>query len=149
MSDQQQPTVYQQVVDKVSQMSVQFKELSALLKSLNKEIAKSSSKKAAGKRVSKAASGDRPLSGFAKPTRLSSELCDFLKVGKDEMLARTDVTRRLNAYFKEHNLQNPDNKKEIKPDAAIKKLLNLKDGDVLTYFNLQRHMKHLFVSSSA
>lgn len=145
MSEQQSQSVYQQLVDKVTQMNTLFKEVNVLMKSLNKEIVKSSAKKATGKRAPKAA-GERPLSGFAKPTNLSSELCEFLKIDKGQMLARTDVTRRLNAYFKEHNLQNPANKKEIIPDAAIKKLLHLDESSgPLTYFNLQRHMKHLFV----
>lgn len=141
---EQQPSMYQQMVDKVSALNILSKELGVMMKAFSKELNKAGKK--SGKRAPKTPSTEpRPLSGFAKPTKLTDELCVFLKISKDSLLARTEVTRRLNAYFREHNLQNPANKKEILPDAAIKKLLNLKAEDTLTYFNLQRHMKHLFV----
>ena len=48
-------------------------------------------------------------------------------------MARTEVTQEVNKYIKAHNLQNPANKKEIKADSTLTKLLNLKKDD-LNYF---------------
>ena len=86
----------------------------------------------------------RAPSGFAKPTYLSSNLCKFLDLPKDTMLARTEVTRKVNAYIKAHGLQNPENKKEILPDTKLKKILTLEKGTPLTYFNLQKAIKLCF-----
>jgi len=83
----------------------------------------------------------RAPSGFAKPTGLSPELCTFLGVDADTQLARTDVTKQITTYVKEHELQNPENKKIILPDTNLGSLLNVPSDETLTYFNLQRYMK--------
>ena len=83
-------------------------------------------------------------SGFAKPTEISSELCTFLDVADDQLLARTEVTKRITTYIKENDLQNPENRREIFPDDKLRKLVNMEHDDKLTYFNLQRCIKHHF-----
>ena len=80
-------------------------------------------------------------SGFAKPGPVSTELRKFLGLAKDELIARTAVTKRINDYCKEHNLQNEADKRKIHPDAALKKLLKMGPKDELTFFNLQTYMK--------
>ena len=77
---------------------------------------------------------NRQPTGFAKPSLISEELCKFLNKPSGTKMARTDVTKEVNKYIKEHNLQNPANKKEIKADTTLTKLLNLKKGDDLNYF---------------
>ena len=59
-------------------------------------------------------------------------------------MARTEVTQEVNKYIKAHNLQNPANKKEIKADSTLSKLLNLKKTDDLNYFSLQKYLKDHF-----
>lgn len=84
-------------------------------------------------------------SGFAKPTGISSELELFLGVESGTMLARTDVTKRITTYIKEHDLQNPENRREIRPDAKLGTILTLpEDKSPVTYFNLQRCIKTHF-----
>ncbi len=80
-------------------------------------------------------------SGFQKPGKVSPELSKFLGLKKDELISRTAVTQRINAYCKEHNLQNPEDKRKILPDAALRKLLKMGKTDELTFFNLQKYMK--------
>ena len=48
----------------------------------------------------------RKPSGFAKPTEISEELCEFLKIPKGTKMARTAVTKLVTAYIAENNLQN-------------------------------------------
>jgi len=84
---------------------------------------------------------NKPPSGFAKPGPVSDELRKFLGIGKDELIARTAVTQHINKYCKAHNLQKESDKRHILPDAAMKKLLRLKAGDELTFFNLQKYIK--------
>jgi chromatin remodeling complex protein RSC6 len=97
-------------------------------------------KRAKGKRK-RQTDPDAPPSGFAKPGPVSDELRSFLNLGKDELIARTAVTQAINAYCKEHNLQNKDDKRKIIPDAPMRKLLKLNKGDELTFFNLQTYLK--------
>jgi len=87
---------------------------------------------------------NRTPSGFAKPALISNDLCKLLRKDNGSFMARTDVTKEVNKYIKEHNLQNPANKKEIKPDPTLCKLLNIKKDDNLTYFSLQKFLKDHF-----
>ena len=99
-------------------------------------------KKVVQKRLNKkprrASSG---LNGFSKPGPVSDELRKFLSLGKDELIARTDVTKRITTYCLEHKLQNENDKRIILPNKALTKLLNVPKGETLTYFNLQKYMK--------
>ena len=92
-------------------------------------------------RVRRVVDPNKPPSGFAKPGPVSDDLRKFLSLGKDDLIARTEVTKRINAYCKEHKLQKEEDKRTIHPDATLRKLLNLKKGDELTFFNLQKYMK--------
>ena len=80
-------------------------------------------------------------SGFAKPGPVSDELRKFLGLGKDELIARTAVTKRINAYCKEHDLQTKEDRRQIQPDKALRTLLKMSPKDELTFFNLQTYMK--------
>ena len=95
-----------------------------------------------------ASGGQRTLSGFAKPSLLSDELCEFMGVGTGASMARTEVTRKINEYIKKNNLQDAADKRHILPDANLKKILNLTCEDKLTYFNLQKYMKHHFTKET-
>lgn len=110
-------------------------ELRKVLKSYQKKAFKSKKRKS---------DPNRTPSGFAKPALISPELCKFLGKDKGSLMARTDVTKEVNKYIKAHNLQNPANKKEIKPDPTLCNLLNIKKDDNLTYFSLQKFLKDHF-----
>ena len=56
-------------------------------------------------------------------------------------MARTEVTKYLTKYIKEHNLQDEANRRKILPDNSLQKLLNVGTDDEVTYFNLQKYMK--------
>tara|TARA_B100001094_G_scaffold242238_1_gene238207 strand:+ start:144 stop:743 length:600 start_codon:yes stop_codon:yes gene_type:complete len=84
---------------------------------------------------------NKPPSGFAKPGNVSDELRKFLSLSKDELIARTEVTKRITAYCKEKDLQKAEDKRTIHPDDSLRKLLRMKKGDELTFFNLQKYMK--------
>ena len=92
---------------------------------------------------------NRAPSGFVKPTLISNELAAFLGKPEGSVLARTEVTREVNAYIRNQKLQDKDNGRKINPDAKLLKLLKLKKGEELTYFNLQKYMAAHFAKSSA
>ena len=107
---------------------------------------KDANKKNKRRRAKVEGGAKRAPSGFAKPAQISDTLSKFLNVPKGEAIARTEVTKRITAYIKEHNLQDPANKRHIKPDAKLGKLLGIapNSSDELTYFNLQKYMKPHF-----
>jgi len=91
---------------------------------------------------------NRAPSGFVKPTLISNELAAFLGKPEGSVLARTEVTREVNAYIRNQKLQDKDNGRKINPDAKLLKLLKLKKGEELTYFNLQKYMAAHFAKSA-
>ncbi len=58
--------------------------------------------------------------GFSAPVQLSNELTAFF--GGESSMPRTEVTKRIWVYIKEHNLQNPSDKREILCDAELQKI---------------------------
>ena len=120
-----------------------IKSLSTKLNALEKRVArdrKVMNKKIKG-RVKRVVDPNKPPSGFAKPGPVSTELAKFLDLGKDELIARTEVTKRITKYCQARNLQKAEDKRTIHADKGLKDLLRLKKGDELTFFNLQKYMK--------
>ena len=91
--------------------------------------------------------GNRAPSGFVKAARISDELAKFLGKTVGTEMARTDVSKEINAYIRANNLQRPDNGRFIVPDAKLTTLLKLGKDDELSYFNLQRYMKPHFIKA--
>lgn len=88
--------------------------------------------------------GVRSPSGFVKPCLISNELAAFLGKDNGVEMARTEVTREINTYIRNNNLQDKANGRKINADDKLATLLNLKKDDELTYFNLQRFMSPHF-----
>ena len=91
--------------------------------------------------------GIRKPSGFVKPTRISDELATFLGKDVGSEMARTEVTREINAYIRANKLQDENNGRTINPDIKLASLLKIQKPDILTYFNLQRYMSPHFAKS--
>ena len=69
--------------------------------------------------------GNRAPSGFVKPTLISNELADFLGKPKGTEMARTEVTREINSYIRNHKLQDKDNGRKIIALHVIKHCLKV------------------------
>ena len=89
--------------------------------------------------------GNRNPSGFAKPSKVTTELCEFMNKKEGTEIARTEVTRALCSYIKEHKLENTENSKIIAPDDKLKTLLGIEEGQELTYFTIQKFMNKHFI----
>lgn len=122
---------------------------------------KDASKKSKKKRQQRDDSVPRKPSGFASPVVVSDQLYSFLEtfgVKKGEPIARTDVTRFITSYIKDHNLQNPEHRREIVPDATLKQIfgepMERKDPNdessplVYTYLKLQKYLSAHFPKRS-
>jgi len=131
--------------EKINQLSSLVSALKTEFKALEKSVAKElkAAEKASQKR--KRASGNRAPSGFVKPTLISDELALFLGKDKGSKLARTAVSKEINNYIRANNLQDAANGRKINADSKLSKLLKLAKTDELTYFNLQKFMKHHFI----
>lgn len=138
------------IITKLQTYITEFKEMITIVKALQKENAKLVKMTTKKSKKTPAAGGvARAPSGFAKPTLLSDQLCNFLDLPTGSSLARTDVTRIINNYIKENKLQNQEDKRQIIPDEKLKSILMYKEGDKLSYFNLQSSMKHQFIKAEA
>jgi chromatin remodeling complex protein RSC6 len=86
------------------------------------------------------------VSIFQIPTGISPALCAFMGRAVGSKESRSNVTKFITTYVKEKNLKD---KHDIKGDAALLKLLNLKAEDKLTYFNLQKYLNVHYLKSDA
>ncbi len=132
----------QVLIDKMSGLSTLNKEIQTVLKQVAKDYDKL--KKVVDKIQKKRENARKSPSGFAKPNKISDELCDFIGVPRGTEKSRTDITRYINTYVKEHNLNKPSNKRVILPDEKLKAILNVKDDEEVTFFILQRLISHHF-----
>ena len=130
---------------KTMQMAV-VSDLKKLHKTVQKHM-KDSNKKRRNKKLADPNRPKRAPSGFAKPTVISTELCNFLGKPEGTEMARTEVTKFLTQYISEHKLKDQKNRRKILPDKPLQKLLNANSTDEVTYFNLQKYMKVHFPKS--
>jgi len=140
-SDEKVDPTVESITNLISKFEL-FEKESKLAKVELRKVLKSYQKKTSKK--TRKHDPNRPPTGFAKPSLISEELCKFLNKPSGTKMARTEVTQEVNKYIKAHNLQNPANKKEIKADTTLTNLLNLKKGDDLNYFSLQKYLKDHF-----
>lgn len=140
---------YTEFMTKLQQVSSLLSALKSEFRLLEKKAVRElrTANKANAKRKRK--TGNRSPSGFVKPTLISVELATFLGKPAGSEMARTEVTREINEYIRSHSLQDKSNGRKINADTSLMSLLKLKEGDELTYFNLQRYMSPHFAKSGA
>jgi chromatin remodeling complex protein RSC6 len=123
----------QNVTGMQNQIRALEKAVKKQMKMLQKEAKKSKNK------------GNRKPSGFAVPSKISNELCEFMGKPTGTKVARTEVTKYIIDYIDKNGLKKSDNRKCINPDDKLSSLLNVSDKDELTYFNIQKYMNKHFV----
>lgn len=128
-------------------------EMKALTKDVNKlRVSKSASgKKQKQKRV---VDPDTPhkMGALEKPVPITEELSDFLGLTRGEMYSRQVITKSINKYVKDNDLQNPENRRYIllESEAGLKLKALLRDPDQpLTFFNIQRYLKPHYPKSES
>jgi len=86
-------------------------------KAAAKPAAKAVPKKAAAPAAKKPAVKRTPNAAFMKPLTPSAALAEVVGA---KPLPRTEVTKKVWEYIKKHNLQNPENKRNIDADDKLK-----------------------------
>jgi len=140
---------FETINDSLTLFKMQISSLQKVVKTVEKDVRKQL------KNIKKDVKKEKPKikrapSGFAKPTKVTKELCEFMNKPEGSEIARTEVTQALVSYIKENNLiGNNDNKKnKIIPDEKLKNLLGLQEDDLneLNYFSIQKYMNKHFQS---
>ena len=109
------------------------------IKQIDKLVKQDKKKKSQEPKVTK-----KKLSGFALPMPISDDLCRFMNKPTGSKVARTDVTKYLVKYVKDQKLEDANNHRIICPNEELSSLLSSKEGDEVTYFNLQTYINHHF-----
>jgi DNA topoisomerase-1 len=122
---------FELIIDSLSHFRIQVNTIQQQIRQLEKNVKKEMKglKKAASKSKNK---GNKKPSGFANPTKVTKELCEFMNKQEGTQIARTEVTRALISYIKANNLQNKENKKIILPDQKLQFLLGINKEEELT-----------------
>ena len=91
----------------------------------------------------------RANNAFLKLRPITDELASFMGLPAKSQRSQTDVTKFISTYVKEHKCFDPNFKRRIIPDAKLGKLLRVKDGQEVTYLNLQSFLKVHFIKTDA
>ena len=97
--------------------------------------------------------------GFAKPVKVTDELCIFMNLPIGSEISRTDATQYITKYIRDHGLQEMTNRKKINPDETLSKLWGFRppttteEGgesgfervEPFTYFNIQTYLNRHFI----
>jgi chromatin remodeling complex protein RSC6 len=133
----------------ITLFKMQLNTLQQQVKTLEKTVTKELKTKQKPEKLA-ALKAKKAPSGFAKPTKVTKELCDFMDKPEGTEIARTEVTKVLVNYIKANNLQEQtvDSKNKIVPDDKLKNLLglNVDETNDLTFFNIQKYMNKHFIS---
>jgi len=77
--------------------------------------------------MAKAKTAPKTNSAYMKPMQPSEHLS---KIVGTEPLPRSEVTKKIWAHIKKHNLQNPKNKREILADEKLQPIFGTKKLDM-------------------
>ena len=123
-----------------------MKTLQRLQKRVAKEVKEAGKRRRRAKREGEdgVAKEKRPTI-FTTPVTLKDELCHFLGKSKGTQMTPADVTRAFSAYVDSHKLKDAEKGHTIHPDVAMRKVLGVKDGEALTYRNIQSYLYKLYI----
>ncbi len=94
--------------------------------------------KTAEKKAAPKASGGGKANALQQPLQPSEELAAVVGTGP---LPRGEVVSKVWEYIKAHNLQNPENRREILADDKLRKVFG---KDKVTMFEMNKHLaQHL------
>jgi chromatin remodeling complex protein RSC6 len=143
-------TVNEQINANKSLLS-QFKTLLKETEKNSKELEKLRNKRSSKTKTPR--SPDALPSGITKPVAISDELAKFLGVAPGTLVPRNEVTKGVSGFVKGNELSDPTNKQKFilddRPAAKTLRALLGNPSEDVTYFNLQRYLKHHYITDVA
>lgn len=118
-----------------------------------KKCIKQHDKDAAGSSAATTVGGEKTKKGsargFARPTKVSNELCEFMGVPGGTLISRTDTIVFINKYIKDNELQDPENMQNIILDKKLSKLFGAETAiiDKISFFKMQKYLSQHFKKS--
>ena len=137
---------YNEIVKAMKDLNVVLKRVVSAQAKRIKELEKEATK--GGKKRRVANPDAKKNNGFNKPSLVSPEMSTFLGIPAEQMVSRSEVSKAVHSYIKEHNLQKEENRRHINPDAKLQALLAVKGDQEVTYFNLQRFLAPHYIKES-
>tara|TARA_B110001469_G_C9648393_1_gene329331 strand:+ start:1977 stop:2396 length:420 start_codon:yes stop_codon:yes gene_type:complete len=130
------------ILDNLAQLKKNITVIQGQIKGLEGRVKREQTKYSKQKKQRK-----KIISGFAKPTKISDQLCEFMGREKGSEMARTEVTKYIHDYIKKNELQLETNKTLIIPDINLKNLLAIEENEnqQIHFFSLQKYMNRHFV----
>jgi len=134
---------FDSLLSEIKSLKLSLINMHSCVQKLQKRVAREGRK---GKKKPRSGTGNKN-NGFSKPVDISKDLTMFLGLDIGTKIARTNVTKGITKYIKEHELQDDNDKRIIHVDDKLRSLLNsgekkLSKDVPLTYFNLQTFLKH-------
>jgi len=121
------------------------KTLQRLQKRVAKEVKEAGRRRRRAKKEDDGTVKEKRPTIFTTPVTLKDELCSFLGKPKGSQMTPADVTRAFSAYVDSHKLKDAEKGHTIHPDAAMRKVLGVKEGELVTYRNIQSYLYKLYV----
>lgn len=89
---------------------------------------------------------ERKPCGFAVSSKVTPEMCEFMGRKEGELISRIEITKYLNKYIKEKDLENPENRQNIMPDENLWKILGDEArNEKITHFTIQKYLNKHFL----
>jgi chromatin remodeling complex protein RSC6 len=136
---------YTTVMTNLMQIEKLVRQTMPLIKRIQKKHEKDVKNAVKAKKVKRVRDPDAPPSGFARPGPVSEALRTFLDMKDDELIARTQVAKRVSEYIKAGNMKNPDNNKEIIVDKKLATLFKVPEKTKIAFFQIQSYLTSHFI----
>lgn len=142
------------ILKNLGEQSSQTKSLMNLIKGILKDVDRQGKELDKLRNKKSRSSGQRKSSGLqsgiTKPVSISEELAKFLGVEIGTLVPRNEVTKGVSSYVRQFELSDPTNKQKFvltsKPEGKALAVLLGNPTEEVTYFNLQRYLKHHYTS---
>ena len=134
----------QSVRDGASKM---LKSLQALQKRVARELKEAGRRRRHRRSAEGGEAREKRPTIFTTPVTLKDELAHFLGKSKGTQMTPAEVSKAVKVYIDSHKLKNEEKGQghTIYPDAAMRKALGIKEGESVTYRNIQSYLYKLYV----
>ena len=134
------PITMDSLMSEITSLRTELKSLTKIVRKVRSHQEDPTGEKAAARSKS---------NGFNRDVEVDSDLRNFLGLGDGEMISRSQVTKRINAYVKDNNLKHPENGRVIILDDKLRALLAPPEDIQVTFLNLQKYLSPHYVKAVA